>query len=143
MFPLASGIAMGQGPAALSISLDSPEMILEMVDAAANHPINSSAGQIDFTATAAGGDTSGDGYAYAWTVAEEGDDDNTATGKLKILAAGTQNVAQYDSLTLQGDSSSNVGEPFDIVYRLTCTVTDDAGATASADGLVLVALVAL
>lgn len=140
---LGFGSHPSRGPAALSISLDSSEMILEMVDAAANHPINSSAGQIDVTATAAGGDTSGAGYAYAWTVVEEGDDDNTATGKLKILAAGTQNVAQYDSLTLQGDSSSNVGEPFDIVYRLTCTVTDDAGATASATAIVIVALVAL
>jgi len=72
-----------------------------------------------------------------------GDDDDTAAGVLRILDAGEQGLARYHQLTLRGDSSSNVGEPFDIVYRLTCEVTDDAGATASADAIVFVSLAAL
>ena len=142
---LGFGSHPSRGPAPLSISLDSSEMILEMVDAAANHPINSSAGQIDVTATAAGGDTSGDGYAYVWTVAEigGGDDDDTAAGVLRILDAGEQGTAQYNELTLRGDSSSQVGQPFDIQYELTCTVTDDAGATAAISITQIVSVVAL
>ena len=141
---LGFGSHPSRGPPALSISLDKSELgPLELIGPAGNHPIDSSPGQIDVTATAAGGDTSGDGYAYAWTVVEEGDDDDTAAGVLRILAAGTQNVAQYDSLTLRGDSSSNVGEPFDIAYRLTCTVTDDAGTTAAVTITQIVSVVAL
>ena len=114
MFPLVSGVAMGQGPAALSISLNKANLNpLALVGAAAEHPITSSAGEIDITATAAGGDTSGDGYAYAWTLVEQGDDDNTATGILKVAAVGTTNAAQYNTLTLVGDSSSTVGQPHD------------------------------
>jgi len=132
MFPLVSGVAMGQGPAALSISLNKANLNpLALVGAAAEHPITSSAGEIDITATAAGGDTSGDGYAYAWTLVEQGDDDNTATGILKVAAVGTTNAAQYNTLTLVGDSSSTVGQPHDVLYKITCTVTDDAGDTAA------------
>jgi hypothetical protein len=131
---LGFGSHPSRGPAALSISLNKSELqALDMARPAAEHPVETSGGEIDVTATAAGGDTSGDGYAYAWTVAEigGGDDDETGTGVLRILAAGTQNAAQYNSLTLRGDSSSTVGQPFDVVYRLTCTVTDDAGAEAA------------
>ena len=126
---LGFGSTATHGPAALSISLDKANHNpLELVDAAANHPLTSNAGQIDITATAAGGDGS---YTFAWTLVEEGDDDNTATGILKVAAVGTTNAAQYNTLTLVGDSSSTVGQPFDITYRITCTVTDGNSDTAA------------
>jgi hypothetical protein len=143
---LGFGSHPSRGAAALSISLDKSELgPLELIGPSGNHPIDSSAGQIDVTATAAGGDTSGDGYAYVWTVAEigGGDDDDTAAGVLRILDAGEQGTAQYNELTLRGDSSSTVGQPFDVVYRLTCTVTDDAGTTAAISINQLAGVVAL
>jgi hypothetical protein len=133
MFPIVSGVSMGQGAAALSITLNKENFdSLDLIAPGGAHPLDSAQGQIDVTASAAGGDTSGDGYAYAWTVAEigGGDDDDTAAGVLRILAAGEQGTAQYNELTLQGDSSSTAGQPFNVVYRLTCTVTDDAGTEA-------------
>jgi len=126
MFPLVSGVAMGQGPAALSITLNVEGLDpLDLIAPAGAHPVDSTAGQIDVTATAAGGDTSCDGYAYAWTLTELDDNQNV----LSVLAAGTQNTAQYDTLTLRGDSSGAPG-PNEVIMRLTCTVTDDAGTTA-------------
>ena len=118
---------MGQGPAALSISLDLDE--LEPMDLGAPnvaHPVDTTPGQIDVTATAAGGDGS---YAYAWTVAEQGDDDNTGSGVLQVLSAGTTNAAQYNTLTIR--SNATPGPPTEATYQLTCTVTDGTGATAS------------
>ena len=121
----------GAGPAALSITLDNEE--LEALDLAAPdflHPVESSAGQIDVTATAAGGDGS---YSYAWTVEEFGDDKNTGTGVIQILDAGTtseRSAAQYNTLTLR--SNATPGGPTEATYTLTCTVTDGTGATASA-----------
>ena len=135
-----------RGPAALSISLNKTELqALDMARPAGEHPVDTQGGDIDVTATAAGGDTSGDGYAYVWTVAEigGGDDDDTAAGVLRILDAGEQGTAQYNELTLRGDSSSTVGQPFDVVYRLTCTVTDDAGTTAAISINQLAGVVAL
>jgi hypothetical protein len=127
MFPLVSGVAMGQGPAALSITLNKENFNpIELIAPGGAHPLDSNPGDIDVTATAAGGDTSGDGYAYAWTLTEIGDTGNV----LSVLAAGTQNAAQYDTLTLRGDSSGAPG-PHEVTMRLTCTVTDDAGTTAA------------
>ena len=115
------------GPPALSITLDKEGLDpMDLVAPAANHPVYSLQGQIAVTATAAGGDTSGDGYAYAWTLTEIGDGQNV----LSVLAAGTQNQAAYDTLTLRGDSSGAPG-PHEIIMQLTCTVTDDAGDTAA------------
>jgi hypothetical protein len=121
----------GSGPAALSISVE-PEGELEALDLVAPdslHPVETVAGQIDVTATAAGGDGS---YSYAWTVVEAGDDSNTGTGVLSILNAGTaseRSAAQYNVLTLQ--SNATPGGPTEATYRITCTVTDGTGATAA------------
>ena len=126
---LGFGSHPSRGPAALSITLNKENFDpIELIAPGGAHPLDTNAGDIDVTATAAGGDTSGDGYAYAWTLDEQGSDGQNV---LSVLAAGTQNTAQYNSLTLRGDSSSTVGQPFDVVYRLTCTVTDDAGTTAA------------
>jgi hypothetical protein len=127
MFPLVSGVSMGQGPPALSINLDTDEIeALELVAPNSEHPFETVAGQIDVTATAAGGDGS---YSYAWTVSEEGDDDDTASGVIRILSAGTTNAAQYNTLTLR--SNATPGGPTEANYTLACTVTDGTGTTAS------------
>lgn len=124
---LGFGSHPSRGPPALSITLDREGLDpMDLIGPAANHPVDSNPGDIDVTATAAGGDTSGDGYAYAWTLTEIGDGQNV----LSVLAAGTQNQAAYDTLTLRGDSSGAPG-PHEIIMQLTCTVTDDAGDTAA------------
>ena len=143
---LGFGSHPSRGPAALSITLNVEGLDpLDLVAPGGAHPLDTNPGDIDVTATAAGGDTSGDGYAYVWTVAEigGGDDNDTAAGVLRILVAGEQGTAQYNELTLRGDSSSTVGQPFDVVYRLTCTVTDDAGTTAAISINQLAGVVAL
>lgn len=120
-------LAHSKGPAPLSITLDSDELeALSLEGPNVIHPVDSQAGEIAVTAAAAGGDGS---YAYAWTVAEVGDDDDIASGALVVLSAGTQNLAQYNSLTLR--STATPGPPVEATYTLTCTVTDGTGATAS------------
>jgi hypothetical protein len=125
---LGFGSHPSRGPAALSITLNKENFDpIELIAPGGAHPLDTNAGDIDVTATAAGGDTSGDGYAYAWTLDEQGSDGQNV---LSVLAAGTQNTAQYNSLTLRGDSSGAPG-PHEIRLQLTCTVTDDAGTTAA------------
>ena len=142
---LGFGSHPSRGPPALSISLNKSIIELNLTGQVQSghldsHPLTSGSGQIDVIATAAGGDTSGSGYAYAWTVTElAGDIENV----LAVAAAGTQNVARYNSLTLVADSSATPGAQFDLEYELTCTVTDDAGTTAAATCTVLVTVVAL
>ena len=122
---LGFGSHPSRGPPALSISLNKEgfEPINLIGSAGAN--VDSTEGDIDVTASAAGGDTSGDGYAYAWTLTEVAD----TADQLSVLAAGTQNAAQYNTLTLRGVPAA--GPPADVIQRLTCTVTDDAGTTAA------------
>ena len=112
----------GVTPLAISI-LGDPLPPLELAAPAGNNA-DSSAGQIDLTAAASGGTLP---HAYAWTVAELSD----SASCISILAAGTQNVARYDSLTLR--SLTQAGAPTNGQYRLTCTVTDGAGDTESAN----------
>lgn len=121
---LGFGSHPSRGPAPLSITLNKESLDpMDLIAPAGAHPVDSTAGQIDVTATAAGGDTSGDGYAFAWTLQEVGDTGNV----LSVLAAGTQNTAQYNTLTLRGNASQ--GPPNNVTMQLTCTVTDDAGDT--------------
>ena len=123
MFPIVSGVAMGQGSAALSITLNTEGLDpIELIAPAGAHPLDTAEGQIDVTASAAGGDGS---YSYAWTLSENGTDSGNV---LSVLSAGTQNVAQYNDLTLQGNASP--GSPHNITVPLTCRVTDGTGATA-------------
>ena len=137
---LGFGSHPSRGPAALSITLNKENFDpIELIAPGGAHPLDTNAGDIDVTATAAGGDTSGDGYAYAWTLDEQGTDRENV---LSVLAAGTQNTAQYDTLTLRGDSSGSPG-PHEIIMQLTCTVTDDAGTTAAVSILQPITVLAL
>ena len=123
MFPLASGVAMGQGPAALSISLNKANLDpLELAAPDVEHPLDSLGGQIDVTASAAGGDGS---YTFAWTLTESGDSGNI----LAVLAAGTTNAAQYNTLTVRSTASAGA-PPAEVDLAIKCTVTDGNSDTA-------------
>jgi len=105
------------GVVALSISLgEAPSEMILAAPAGAN--ADSNPGEIDITAVASGGTLP---HAYAWTVTEVSD----SASCISILAAGTQNVARYDSLTLR--SLTQAGAPTNGEYRLTCRVTDAVG----------------
>ena len=125
---LGFGSHPSRGGPPLSISLNKEGLDPLNFIGGAGSNVDSNPGEIDVTASAAGGDTSGDGYAYAWTLAEANPPGDPAN-QLSVLAAGTQNTAQYDSLTLRGVPAG--GPPVEVVVELTCTVTDDAGDTAS------------
>ena len=119
------------GAAALSVALDSAETILaiNLPQPDQSSVVDTSAADLDVTATASGGDGS---YSYAWTVTEEDDLDNLVT----VLAAGTQNGAQYDDITWRvicpqifDPATGPTGSQgfLEAVYTLTCTVTDGNG----------------
>jgi len=132
MFPLASGVAMGQGPAALALSLNSTSATVTVdisgIDPGAGGAADSNAGQIDVTASASGGDSSS--YAYAWVVTETAD----PAAEWAVLAAGTQNAAQYNTLTVRVTATAIPNfPPQQAIYRLRCTVTDGASDTTTAD----------
>jgi hypothetical protein len=79
------------------------------------------------TATASGG---AGGYSYAWTNFELADDD----GVFSVSATGTTNQATYSGLVIAMDTSGDSGgEEHAGSYRIRCTVTDSASATATAD----------
>jgi hypothetical protein len=140
MFPLTSGVAMGQGAAALALALDSTSVTVNIdisgIDPGAGGTAESNAGQVDVTASASGGDSSS--YAYAWVVTENPLSD--PLGEYAVLAAGTQNAAQYNTLTIQVTATAIPNfPPQSAEYRLRCTVTDGAGAKATADFTLTVA----
>ena len=117
-------------PLALSLNSDSGTVNIPIagVDPGAGGTADSNAGDIDVTATASGGDSSS--YAYAWVVTELADPAN----EYAVLAAGTQNTAQYDELTFRVTVTAIPNfPPQQSQHRLRCTVTDGAGDTATAD----------
>ena len=88
---------------------------LEMLGISPGSSRTSSAGEIDVTCSAQGGSGS---YTFSWAVAEASDPDNAVT----IAAAGTQNVANYNTLRLTGSNADPPPNPAE--YRLSCTVSD-------------------
>jgi hypothetical protein len=120
---LGFGSHPSRGPAALSISLNKGGLDpLELAGPNGAHPLDSGAGQIDVTASAAGGDGS---YTFAWTLTEEGDSGNV----LAVLAAGTTNAAQYNTLTVRSTASAGAA-PAEVNLVIKCTVTDGNSDTA-------------
>tara|TARA_R110000787_G_scaffold230960_1_gene338413 strand:- start:40 stop:453 length:414 start_codon:yes stop_codon:yes gene_type:complete len=134
MFPIVSGVASNQA-SALGITLDddASNLVIAMAPVIpGGGNVDSNPGQVDVTATAAGGDGS---YSYAWTVAETTDSSNA----ISVLAAGTQNAAQYNTLTLRIAIAALPGAPPNPgTYTLTCTVTDGAGGSVNDDHVVTV-----
>jgi hypothetical protein len=133
MFPLVSGVAMGQGAPALALSVANngiTEFIAEGIIGEGTFPITTGNGAIVMAATASGGDGS---YAYSWAVTEQGDTNNIATGNIQLSNAGTQNVATYNDSNIRALETGMSGgdPPIEALYFFTCTVTDGTGATAS------------
>jgi len=142
------GVVQGAaGAAALSLSLnntsDTINMEFSATDPTQAQVIDTSAGAVDTTATAAGGDGS---YTFAWTITEDADAPNTGGSSSAVLAAGTQNVAQYDDITFRVNQGQIIdpsngrptgNPPFQqSIYTLQCTVTDGESSTATADYIV-------
>lgn len=136
-----------RGPGALSVSLNNTSVTVA-VDLAGIAPdasgtVDTNAGEAGSTATAAGGDGS---YTFAWTITET-EDDNVGAAACAVLAAGTQNAAQYNTATFRVTQPALIsnGQPIEpppafirAVYRLRCTVTDGESDTAVADFIVTV-----
>lgn len=132
---LGFGAHPSRGGPPLSVSLDASSSTTQLPtstippDQAGTR--DSNPGEVDVTATASGGDTAA-GYSYAWTVTELSDNstDGGAGGAgCAVLATGTTNAAQYNTLTVRITQPAILGvEPpplfIDATYRLRCTVSD-------------------
>ena len=118
----------GAAAASLSLSLDVTAGDLEIVGPAGGTVTGAIADfGINITATASGG---AGGYSYAWTNFELADDDNV----FSVNATGTTNQSRYDGLILAMNTTGDLGgEEHAGSYRIRCTVTDSASATATAD----------
>ena len=100
-----------------------------------NSTQQSNAGEVDFTGVASGGSPP---YSFAWTVTELADGGNCV-----VLAAGTQNAAQYNTLTFQTVIPGGIPPETQAEYELECTVTDSAGASVQAQANVIVISIAV
>ena len=117
-----------RGAAPLSLSLSSSSGDVEVVAPAGGGGTVAIADfGISISATATGG---AGGYSYAWTNTELVDDDNVYS----VSATGTTNASSYSGLVIAMDTSGDSGgEEHAGQYRIRCTVTDSASATATAD----------
>jgi len=126
------------GAAALSISVVDGEggtsATTELESPAAAGTLNFPFGDlgITLTATASGG---AGGNSFAWTNTELSDSDGAGgTGVWSVGSTGTTNQATYDDMAISCNvSGGSAGQEMTAQYRITCTVTDSAGATASAN----------
>tara|TARA_B100002019_G_C21085093_1_gene505731 strand:+ start:303 stop:749 length:447 start_codon:yes stop_codon:yes gene_type:complete len=122
----------GSGPAALAVSLtNNGDDFLDMGGVGGeDFPISTEAGQMDFTATASGGDGS---YDYAWSITESGDDNNISTGNIRVTDTGSTNRdPQYNDAIVTGlDTGLAAGDVVEAMLFINCTVTDGTGATAT------------
>ena len=127
MFPLVSGVTMGQGPAALGISIG-VNASDPFIDTAVSQ--SSGAGEIDMQATASGGVTP---YSFSWTLVSENDPTNSFSINLGTTnnADGTWNNAVVTT-TFSGPPGPGNDPPPPAEFQIRCTVTDGAGSTASA-----------
>tara|TARA_B100001939_G_scaffold341617_1_gene351492 strand:+ start:632 stop:1048 length:417 start_codon:yes stop_codon:yes gene_type:complete len=112
----------GAAPLALSIQENSDLNIVAPGPAGAT--VNTNAGEADVTAVASGGSAP---YSYSWSVTEIAD-----SGNCVVLAAGTQNAAQYNTLTFQTVVPSSGPPEANADYELSCTVTDSEGTSVAA-----------
>jgi len=137
MLPTMFGCAQQGSGSPLAVSITTPDTVLIAVEVGQSGG-QSGAGDITSTATASGGDGS---YSYAWSLTEVEDFD----GAFAIVTQGTTNAATYD--TAEVSTNYHNQEPLPppnpppppppnpAVYRVSCTVTDGTGATATANAL--------
>tara|TARA_R110001599_G_scaffold161303_3_gene349772 strand:+ start:1708 stop:2160 length:453 start_codon:yes stop_codon:yes gene_type:complete len=77
----------------------------------------------DISVVATGGSGS---YTFAWTNSEVGGSDTFNV--YSVNSTGTTNAAQYNTLALNGTMPANhTDPPHDVLYELSCRVTDGAG----------------
>jgi len=102
-----------------SITLNAPSGgSLELAGISPGGSGTSNAGDIDLTAAGSGGSGS---YNYAWAVIEADDSSNAFV----VASAGTQNVAQYNTLTITGSFPAAPNPPANpALYILRCTISD-------------------
>lgn len=103
-------------PLAVSVAFNGAD-IVENAGPGGN-TVDSGAGQVDLTATASGGTAP---YSYAWSVVETSDNGNNS-----ILALGTTNAAQYNTLQIRTVLGGAGSPPTEAQYQITCQVTDSA-----------------
>ena len=120
--------AQGSGASPLAISVTDPDP-LGIGIAPGQSGGQSNPGEIVSFATASGGDGN---YSFSWSLIELGDTDNV----LSIADAGTTDASSYTDAIIatsfaQTDPPSNP-PPAPGGYRVSCTVTDGTGATATA-----------
>ena len=128
MLPTMFGCAAQGSASPLALSVSDPDP-LGIGVAPGQSGGTSNPGEIVSEAFASGGDGT---YSYAWSLIELGDPDN----HLSVASAGTTNVAIYQDATIatnfaQTNPPSNP-PPNPGGYRVSCTVTDGTGATATA-----------
>ena len=117
----------GSGPAALSITASPTNEGGDLIFLDSNAGQVTNSGEIDFTASASGGDGS---YSYAWTLISEDDPTNSYS-----INMGTVNAARWNSAVVTTTFSGPPGPgndpppPLTIVAR--CTVTDGNSDTAT------------
>ena len=129
MLPTMFGCAaQGSGPSPLAVSVQDVDP-LQFIVPPGQSGATSNPGDFGSLATATGGDGS---YSYSWSITELGDPDNA----FSVASSGTTDQASYGDATIstnfaQTNPPSNP-PPQIAGYRLSCTVTDGTGATATA-----------
>jgi len=113
--------------APLSISLSAQTDVANIAGVGSGVSATTTAGLIDHTAAAAGGDGS---YTYGWVLTQG--PVNVISGSFGTITQGTVNAAQYNTgRVAYVQNNINGGEPpADAVMISTCTVTDGNGDTA-------------
>lgn len=120
--------AQGSGPSPLAVSVTAVDpLFLDVFPGQSG--ATSNPGDFGSLATATGGDGS---YSYSWSIIEVADPDNA----FSVASSGTTDQSAYGDATIstnfaQTNPPSNP-PPQIAGYRLSCTVTDGTGATATA-----------
>ena len=131
MLPTMFGCAAQGSASPLAISITNPGPLGIAVPPGSSGA-TSNAGEISSTATATGGDGS---YTYAWTLSEIDDLDS----KFAVASQGTTTNATYNTATIStthavpAPPSPPPPPPQTATYRVSCTVTDGNGDTATAN----------
>ena len=120
--------AQGSGASPLALSVSTPDPLAIGI-APGQSGGQSNPGEIVSVASATGGDGN---YSFSWSLIELGDPDNA----LSIGDAGTTDTSTYNDAIIatsfaQTNPPSNP-PPSPGGYRVSCTVTDGTGATATA-----------
>ncbi len=127
MYIALMGCAQQGSDSPLALNVQEQSDLNLIIEGTAGSTQQSLSGQVDVLGTASGGTPP---YSFAWSVTELLDQGNCV-----VLAAGTQNVANYNTLTFQSVMPSGFPPELQAEYELECTVTDSAGASVTDNNL--------